>query len=302
MYEAVESAFRALGRGEAHNERRHRLRTPRGMLHLMAAALPGQGVLGCKIYTTFKDRMRFLVLLFREEDGELLAVCEADRLGQRRTGAASAVAGRYLATSSPWRIGLLGSGWQARGQLEALAAAHPVAWTAVYSPTQSHQEAFAEEMEATLGLEVRAAETAQAAVEGANLIVTATTSREPVLFAEWLQLGAHINAIGGNSLLRRELDGGVLARCDRIVVDSLEQARREAGEFLGPIEAGYLHWGAVEELARIVAGLAPGRSSEGEITLFKSLGVAIEDVAVAALVHRKASASGVGRPWPPSSP
>jgi len=296
--EAVEAAFRALGEGRAENRPRARVHVPGGVLHVMSAGLPDAGVLGLKAYTGFRSGVRFLVLLYSAEDGRLLAVIEANRLGQMRTGAASAVATRALARADVHTIGLIGTGWQAQAQLEAVCMVRPIQAVRVYSPTRSHLQAFATTMSETLGLPVTPAASAQAAVQGADIVITATSARDPVLQGEWLRPGQHINAIGSNQAARRELDTAAVMRCDRIVVDSQEQARIEAGDLIAPITEGRLSWERVDELAAVLVGRAPGRASDADITLFKSLGLAIEDVAVAARVYAHALAQGRGERLP----
>jgi len=174
----------------------------------------------------------------------------------------------------------------------------PIQAVRVYSTTRSHLQAFATTMSETLGLPVTPAASAQAAVQGADIVITANSARDPVLQGEWLRPGQHINAIGSNQAARRELDTAAVMRCDRIVVDSQEQARIEAGDLIAPITEGRLSWERVDELAAVLVGRAPGRASDADITLFKSLGLAIEDVAVAARVYAHALAQGRGERLP----
>lgn len=294
--EAVEEAFREQAEGRAINEPRRRLRVPRGTLHLMSAAVLTRGVLGFKAYTSFPGGTRFLVLLYDAETGSLMALIEADRLGQMRTGAASGVATRYMARPDARTLGIFGTGWQARSQVQAICAVRPIRRVLAYSRTRERREAFCREMTAALGIDVRPAERPEAVVADADILATATTAREPVFDGRWVPEGVHINAIGGNALLRREFDEEVIRRARAIVVDSKDQARLECGEFLHAIERGRLAWDAVHELKDVVAGRYVARTQPADITLFKSLGIALEDVAVAVRVFERAREEGLGQP------
>lgn len=299
--EAVEDAFRALaepGPQHAENRPRQRVFVPGGLLHTMNASLPPAGVLGLKAYTTFREGNRFLVLLYSAEDGRLLAIFEADRLGQIRTGAATGVATKYMARQDATTCGIIGTGWQARAQLAAVCAMRPVQHVLAYSRDPEHRRAFATEMSQALGIAVEPADSAEAAVRGRDIVVTITGSREPVLRGAWLAPGTHVNAAGSNRADRREVDVAAVERSRRVAIDSVEQGRMEAGDLLAAVEAGALRWEEVTELSLIVAGRAPGREAPDEITLFKSLGLAVEDIAVAARVYRRALAEGRGRAIP----
>jgi len=293
--EAVEGAFKAQGLGLAVNESRRRVRTPNGMLHVMAGALLPAGLIGFKAYTTFRAGAKFLFLLYSAEDGRLLAVMQADKLGQIRTGAASGVATKYLARPDASVLGVIGAGWQAESQVEAICQVRPVKLVKVYSRTPQRRTDFADRVGQRLGVRVEAVESALDAVKDADIVVTITTSREPVLLGEWLRPGMHINAAGSNSLLRRELDDEAVRRADLIFVDSKDQARIESGDLLGPTERGLISWEAVYELGQVVAGFHPGRQSADQITLFESHGLAIWDVAVAGVAYERAREKGGGR-------
>lgn len=294
--EAVEEAFRGWGEGRAVNRPRVRVRVPHGFLHLMPAAALDEGVMGFKSYSTVVGhRARFLVVLFGAETGDVLALIEADRLGQVRTGAASGVAAKYLAREDSRVLGLLGAGYQAETQLEAVCRVRPIERVKVYSRTPERREEFAERMGQRLDVEIRPASSAQEAVEGADVVVTITTAYEPVLKGEWLSPGVCVLAAGSNHWLRRELDTEAIRRADRVVVDDLEQAKVECGDLLPAIERGALRWEQVRELKDVVAGIVPGRLHDEEITLFESQGIALEDVAVGACVLRKAQERGIGQ-------
>mgnify|MGYP000123796952 CR=1 FL=1 len=294
VIDTVERAFAEAAAGRAVNRPRQRVQVEGGVLHVMAAGLPDWGVLGLKSYATTRGGRRFIGLLYDLSDGRLLAMMEADTLGQLRTGAASAVASKYLARPEAGTLGLIGTGWQARSQAAAIARVRPIALVKAYSRTPERREAFAEEMTAELGAQVVAVDSPEEAVRDADIVTTITSARDPVVQGGWLRPGVHVNAAGANALPRREIDTGVVTRAARIVVDSREQARLEAAELTVPVEEGLLTWNRVAELAEVVGGQVPGRQDPEEITLFKSLGIALEDVAVMHLVYHRACERGVG--------
>jgi len=296
--EAVEEAFRWQGEGKVVNRPRVRLRVPSGLLHVMPAAAPEAKVMGLKAYATVRGGATFALLLFSAESGELLAVMEADRLGQMRTGAASGVATKYLARPDADTVGIYGTGWQARSQLEAVAAVRKLREVRAYGRDPERRQAFAREMAEQLGVPVVPVERPEEAARGASVLITITTSRTPVLQGAWIEPGAHVNAAGSNALQRSELDVEAVRRAALIAVDSLEQARLECGDLVAPIEQGVTGWEAIHELGEVVAGRHPGRPGPEAITLFESQGVAMEDVAVAARLWERARAQGVGQPLP----
>jgi ornithine cyclodeaminase/alanine dehydrogenase-like protein (mu-crystallin family) len=296
--EAVEEVFRWQGEGKLTNRPRVRLQVPGGLLHVMPAAVPEARAMGLKAYATVRGSAKFVVLLFSTETGALLAVIEADRLGQMRTGAASGVATKYLARSDADRVGCYGTGWQARSQLEAVCAVRRVREIRVYGRDPERRARFAEEMTSGLGVSVTAVERPEAAARDASILVTITGSKTPVLEGRWIAPGAHVNAAGSNALQRAELDVEAVRRAGLVVTDSLEQARLECGDLVVPIEQGVIRWEDVRELGEVVAGKRPGRRSPEEITLFESQGVAMEDVAVAARLVARARERQAGREIP----
>ncbi|HYN89884.1 MAG TPA: ornithine cyclodeaminase family protein [Ardenticatenaceae bacterium] len=293
--EAVELAFREQGSGQAVNEPRRRVRQPNGTLHFMAGALTQMGYWGFKAYTTTREGARFLVNLYDAASGRLLALIEANRLGQLRTGAASGVATRYCARPDAGRLGLFGSGFQAETQLEAIAAVRDLREVRVYSRTPEHRQEFAETMSRRLGLTVAPVESARAVVEDCDIVTTITSAREPLFDGRWLAPGTHVNAAGGNALTRAEVDTATIARASRIFVDDKEQARIESGELLQAAERNVLNWQRVRELGDVVAGVVPGRGTPDEITLFASHGIALWDIALAARVYEAARVARVGQ-------
>lgn len=290
----LEQAFEALAQGTAVNHPRTRIVQANGVMHLLAAAIPSAGVLGFKTYTVFRPGARFVVMLFSAGDGHLLAIIEADWLGRMRTGAASGLATKYLARPDASRVGLIGAGSQAETQLMGLCAVRPITTVYVYSRRLPECEAFCSQMSQRLDIEVQPVPNPRQAIEDADIVVTATTSPEPVLPGEWLKAGCHINAIGSNWATRHELDLATLQRCDLIVTDSRSQAQTEAGDLIIPADDGLFDWSRVYELAGVVAGYGPQRESADAITLYKGLGIALEDIATASLLYALAYEQGLG--------
>ncbi len=292
--ETVEAALRRHATGQATNRPRQRVPAPTSHLHVMAAGDHSLGVFGIKVYSSSPSGARFLVLLYSEADGELLAIIEGDRLGQMRTGAASGVATKYMARQNASSVGLLGTGWQAESQLLAVRAVRPIRVIKAYSRHADGRKRFAEKMSGALGLAVTPVDTPEEAVRGHEIVITATSAREPVCRGAWLEAGTHVNAIGANFLSKRELDPEVLGRAAVVAIDSAEQGRLEAGDLVSAVERGALTWESLVELGRIVDGQMPGRRSEQEITVFKSLGIAVEDIATAMRVYELATSRGMG--------
>ena len=283
--DALEAAFRDWAHGRATNQPRQRVHTPQGTLHLMGAAWHSKGYIGYKAYFSFPTGTRFHVVLASAHTGELLALIEADWLGRLRTGAASGLATKYLARTDAATVAVLGAGAQAETQLQAVCAVRSIERAFVFSRTPETRAAFAARMTAQLNIPVHPAESVEQAVAEADVICTVTSAREPILQGAWLKPGMHLNAAGANALARRELDTFAVGRCERIFVDDPAQARVEAAELIVPIELRKLSWERVHSLAHLVGGLLPPRQSPEEITLFKSLGIALEDVAAAAIVY-----------------
>lgn len=292
--EGVESAHRDLALGVASDTPRARSRLPQTALHILQGALPAQGVLGYKAYTSNRSGNRFQVHLFDAATGLLRAVVSADYLGMMRTGAASGVAARYLARRDVSVAGVFGSGWQAEGHVRALCAVLPLEQIKVFSRKTEKLEAFCQRMSEQTGVAVVPAHSAEETVRGSGLIGTVTTASTPLFDAEWLEAGAHINAAGSNALIRQELSEATVRRCDLITVDSVPTALAEAGDLLPLLEKGRLHERQLVELGDVIVGRRPGRETEAQITLFESQGMAIQDLAVALRVVRLAEEKGLG--------
>jgi ornithine cyclodeaminase/alanine dehydrogenase len=288
--EAVEGSFRRLAAGRVENVPRERLPLEGGILAVMAAADLELGYAGLKSYSAFGyDDYRFVVLLFETGRAELTGVLEANRLGQLRTGAASGVAAKHLARPDASTLGVIGCGWQAESQVAAIRAAVPTIERVVaYCRTPERLRSFCERLGAEAGESHR-----DAAAQ--DVVVTATTSKDPVLRGEWLRDGALVCAIGANEPNARELDNVVLERATFVCCDSREQSREESGDLIEPVEQGVLDWLEVHELQEVVAGETTGRTADDDVVLFKSNGIAAWDLAIGAAAIARARERGVGR-------
>ena len=292
--EAVEEVFRFQGEGLVHNVPRRRAVGKSMVLHLMGAAVSPLDRIGFKAYTTGPSGVRFVINLYRESSGELDAVIDAGRLGQLRTGAASGVSAKYMARDDAKTAAIIGSGYQARTQLEAIAHVRQLSKAYVFSRSPENRAAFAAEMSESLDLEVEPVDDAETACARADIIVAATSSATPVVKGDWIAPGAHVAAMGANRISARELDDAAVGGFDLIAVDDIEQSRIEAGDLAGPVEAGVISWDEVVHLGDIVAGRVSGRSYRSQMTLFKSLGIALWDVAVAHYLYELAVQEGAG--------
>jgi ornithine cyclodeaminase/alanine dehydrogenase-like protein (mu-crystallin family) len=285
---AVEGSFQRLAEGEVENVPRQRTRFEDGFLAVMWAVDRGVGLAGLKSYAAGREGVHFVVLLFETETTEPVAVIEADKLGQLRTGAASGVAAKYLARDGAGSLGVIGCGWQARSQVAAIRAALPSIDTVVaYCRSEDRLAEFCEEVGAEAGESHRDP-------ASQDVVVTVTTSKDPVLRGEWLKPSALVCAVGANDPRRRELDNVALERAAFVCCDSIENARRESGDLIEPVEAGVLDWLEVHELQEVVAGELPGRQADDDIVVFKSNGLAAWDVAAGAAVLERARDRGLG--------
>ena len=302
--DVLETAFARLGAGHGTNVPRSRIRLPNGFLHLMAAADIGPELagFGYKAYSsTFPGgSCKFLFMLYHGDTGDLLAVMDAGTLGQVRTGAASGLATRHMAPAGASTVGIIGTGYQARAQLEAVCAVRDISVVKAYGRNQERLEAFAQRMGQRLDVEVAPAGSAEECVSGAGIAITITSAREPVLQGQWLKEGAHINAAGGNHWMRREIDDTAVERAGLIVVDDLEQARVECGDLIWPAERGVFPVGHGPRPG--CPGVRPGAPSApgwgADPLRVPGRGHAIEDVAAGLHVYRKARENGVGQELP----
>ncbi len=296
--DVLEEAFAHAGAGQVDLKPRSRIRMPGGFFHFMAAADAGHQVFGYKAYPSFAGGARMVVMLYDYASGALLSCMEASRLGQIRTGAASGLATRWMARGDADSVGVIGSGFQARSQLEAVCAVRDIRRAKVYSRSPERREQFAQRMAERLNLEITPVDTAQECLSDVAVAVTITSARDPVLEGDWLAPGTHINAAGGNHWIRREIDEAAVLRSSVIAVDDLDQAKIECGDLLWPESRGEFRWDQVCELQDIIAGRVLGRPDDQSITLFESMGVALEDIAAAQLVYRKAKEQGIGQELP----
>lgn len=286
----VERMLLRLAAGTAVNHPRRRVAMQsRTLLHYMAGGDNVSGLVGIKVYASNPKvgAPNFVVLLFDANTARLLASIDANILGQVRTGAASGVATRRLARIDACRLALFGSGFQAETQLEAVACARRLETVRVFSRSPERRTDFARRMGERLGLPVHPANSPAEALEGADIVTTVTNSRAPVFPGALLAPGTHINAAGSNHAKRRELDTESIRRASLIAVDALDQARVEGGDLIQAEAEGHLDWARVCELHEILAEAHPGRSSELEITLFESQGLAVEDIALAEHIYQK---------------
>jgi len=290
----MQEAFERLAAGEAVNNPRRRLILPTGsVLHYMAA---GDGrYFGAKIYSTHaRHGAHFLFLLYRAEDAQPLALMEANYLGQIRTGAVSGLATRYMARADAETLGIIGSGFQARSQLAAMLAVRPFRLVKVWSRDPERRIAFAAEASAAFSAQVAAVETAEEAVRGSAVVVTATNAKDPVLSSDWVAPGTHVNAMGSNQARRRELPAELIHRAHCIAVDSIEQARMESGDLLLALDENGWNDPKLVELKDMAGSKPAFLRRPADITVFKSNGLAVEDVICAGYVFEQGLKEGRG--------
>jgi ornithine cyclodeaminase/alanine dehydrogenase-like protein (mu-crystallin family) len=301
--EAMAEALRSVSRGESVLPLRQVIMLPdqAGAFGSMPAYLGSPPAIGLKSITVFPgnhgtelDSHQGAVLLFETKRGSLLAVMDASSITAIRTAAVSGVATRLLARADAGDLALLGTGVQALTHLEAMSHARRLRRVRAWSRSPEHVRVFARRAERSLGVEVEAASSAREAVRGADLVCTVTSSREPVLEGEWLSPGVHVNAVGASLATARELDTAAVVRAS-LFVDRRESALNEAGDFLVPRREGAIDDGHIRaELGELLLERRPGRQADSEITVFKSLGLAVEDVAAARLIYDNAVKAGAG--------
>src|SRR5438309_1960475 len=269
--EAVEEISRKQATGEVVVHPRRRFELPGGgFFHYMAAADFSMGFVAMKQYTYLRGKLRCLVPLYEMATGDLLAQIEADYMGQLRTGAASGVATKYLARKDSRVAAIIGTGGQAKTQLEAVAAARKLESARAYGRDAAKREKFCAEMSERIGIPVHPCSSAAQAVRDADIVSTATTASQPVVRGADLAPGAHINAIGANHAHKRELDDEAVASADVIVVDSVEQSRQEAGDLIIAFHGDEICWTGVKKLSEIVVGEARRKTRGSAMTRFKS--------------------------------
>ena len=293
----VENAARALAEGRAQNRPRQRAYTDSAVINVLAASYDGR--MGHKTYTVAPKARgaHFWHLLF-DEAGQMLAMTEADALGQLRTGAASAVATRHLAREDARTLAIIGTGWQAHTQLEAIIHVRPISRILVYGRDPQRRASFAEAMTERIGLLVEPVDNPHDAVADADVVCTITNADSPVFDGRWLKKGAHVNAAGSNRASAQEIDVETVARASIVAVEDVAQAKVESGDLRAAAEEGRWSWDDVVTLSDVVAGKATRRTSPDEITLFESLGIGLWDLAAASHVFDACVIEGRGTKLP----
>jgi ornithine cyclodeaminase/alanine dehydrogenase len=278
----LDAAARKIADGSAMNAPRQRVSAGGAMLQVLPAALDGRTA--HKSYTVGSRGARFWVTLYAP-DGAMLALIEANTLGQIRTGAASGLATRHMARADARSLGAIGTGYQARTQIEAICLVRPIDRVRVWGRDPARLRSFCSEVGARLARPIEAAANARDAVEGADVVATMTNSPQPVFAGEWLAPGTHVNAAGSNRATATEIDVETVRRSAVVAVEDVAQAKVESGDLIAAQAAGVFRWEAVVRLADIVAGRVAGRVDAGQNTLFESLGVGIWDIAAANHVY-----------------
>ena len=296
--ESVEEAFRQWAFEKADNQPRRRASSGNATVHVLAAAAEYLNYVGCKTYVTTRGGNRFQFVLSEVEHGLPVALIEANLLGQMRTGAASGVATKYMARPDARIVGCFGTGFQARAQLKAICSVRRIERVDVYSRNDERRRAFADEMSEYCNVPTVAVHSPDEAAAEKDIVLCATSSKEPLFDGHILEEGTHVCAIGSNYLTKAEIDVTTIRRADHVVCDSLEACQLEAGDFAPAIEDGSLDWSRVHELSDVVVGRETGRALPEDITLFKSVGLGLEDLAVAVRIYQRARLEGLGRPLP----
>lgn len=295
----VDCAFRARAYGNAFDVPRVRTRQPGGHLHILQAAAPELNYIGYKAYYIQPDKSRTSLLhLINMEEGNLEAIIESDWLGQIRTGAATAVALRTLARQDSHVLGLFGSGRHAQTQLEAVHAIASLSEVKVFGRNAQRVRIFCDKMSAKTGVLVRPALSREETVKGSDIVLTITRSSEPLFDGNWVEPGQCIVAVGSNAMERREIDLQTVRRADLVVVDSVQVAQKESGDLLGAYESGLIYWENVPDLGQVLVGQRPGRTGDGQIVLFESHGMALQDIYTGARILELARRQGIGEDLP----
>jgi alanine dehydrogenase len=296
--DAVEEVMKEYAIGSAFNIPRGRTRIRKGALHILQGAVESHGVFGYKAYTSTREGNRFLVYLYNSARGNLEAIVEANYMGMLRTGAANGVAAKWMSRGDSEVVGMFGAGWQASGQLEALCCVRKITKAKVIDLIDDRLKAFCKWNEEKLGIEVIPCRKPEDVVKGSDIITTITTSNTPLFSHEWIQPGTHINAAGSNALIRTEIDEKTIRRADIVAVDAKDVAAMECGDLLPLLEKGRIHWNQIAELGEIVCGKSAGRQNNGQITIFESHGMGIQDLIVCAKTVRLCREKGLGTDLP----
>lgn len=291
---AMEAAFREEGEGGALLPARINMKAGKGWLRVGPVALEQSGWAGFKAMNLAPGHgVRYQVHLYKIATGELLAIMDAQHLTTLRTGATSAVATRRLARPGPAAVALLGSSVEARAQLDAMQEAGYVKSARVFSPTVANRKKLVEDYRRRFDMNIADVASAEEAIVGADIVLAAVKSSETVVYGRWLKSGAHVNSVGTARRDQREIDPETFTRSARIIVDTKEGVLGEAGDAVAAKDA--LASKEIHELSELVCGKTPGRTADDQITLFKSVGTGIQDIALAAVIYQKARERGVGR-------
>ena len=294
MLQAIESMQGHFGRGEAMILPRRKIIASGGVLAVMGGGLFYDGVLGVKTYTVVLGTYSFQVSLYDAGTGRLMCYAQANRLGQLRTGATTAVAVKYLANADAATVGIIGTGYQAPTQLEAVSKVRSIKSVKAFSRTAENRDAFASSMTDSLGVPVSSVSGTQEVVEGSDIVICIAAATEPVLNGKWLAAGSTLVGAGPTTWRIREVDDATLSRADKIFVDSAEQVRDEAGDMASAVDRGLLQWSQLLELRHAVAGTLSGRDNPVQIIYAKMMGTGVADVAAAKLAYDKATEMGLG--------
>ena len=294
MIEKIESMQSHYGEGEASNLPRRKIIASGGMLAVMGGGLFYEGVLGVKTYTVVKGQYSFQVSLYDAETGKLLCYTQANRLGQLRTGATTAVASKYLTTKSNMTIGIIGTGYQAATQLEAVSKVRDIANILAFSRTESSRQQFAENMSTSLQIPVTSAKSAEETVKNSDLVICIAATMDPVINGDWISSGTTLVAAGPTTWRANEVDTLTIKRAHKIVVDSIEQAPIESGDLSSSVDQGIIQWSQLVELRHIVSGNQSGRDNNAQIIYAKLMGTGVADVAAAKLAYDTAKQLGIG--------
>ena len=291
----VEESFTTYAQGKSFNMTRQRMRIRKGALHMLPGAVPYKNVIGYKAYTSFRAGLIFKVHLYDAENGNPLAIIDANEIGRLRTGAASGVASQYMAKENSQTAFIFGGGFQAEAQLEAVSKTTNIKKAYVFTRTYENAQNFALKMSKSLGIEVTPTQNIAEDLVKSDIIITITTSTKPLFDHTMLNPnGVHINGAGSNALIRAEVPEKTIEAAEVLAVDNKEVAAIECGDILPSLEKGRLHWNNILELGEITAGYRKGRLTDNGITIFQSQGMGLQDIICAEYIYRKAISQNLG--------
>ena len=295
----VEESFTTYAQGKSFNMTRQRMRIRKGALHMLPGAVPYKNVIGFKAYTSFRAGLIFKVHLYDAENGNPLAIVDANEIGRLRTGAATGIATKYMAKKESNTAFIFGGGFQAEAQLEAVYKTSNIKKAFVTTRKIENAQAFADKMSKSLGIEIIPTQNIENDLPQADIIITITTAVKPLFEHTMLNPnGVHINGAGSNALIRAEVPEKTIEAAEVLAVDSKDVAAIKCGDILPSLEKGRLHWNEIVELGEITAGFRPGRVTENGITIFQSQGMGLQDIMCAEYIYRKAVAENLGKELP----